>query len=166
MYTILIGMLLGALVGAYLRSKDQDDFMPNLPLSMLIFSVTGTIMAFFIAAMIGVYSPQCNEVSTDTIKFYSGYTLENISGRFFILSGSITSDNYVYYWKEYPDGKKVQEKQPMDSSFFYEEDRKDGTMTVHNYYCGWSDWGFTGRGGSTYEFHVPYGSIYTGYTIK
>jgi len=97
---------------------------------------------------------------------------DGIEGRFFLGSGFISSQPYYFYYESLKNGGFRPGKiQADDSVTVFEEDRTDAELVTFDWkikYPGWA-WliSLPDSDGSkqTYAFHVPKGTIKTGYSM-
>jgi hypothetical protein len=95
---------------------------------------------------------------------------DGIAGEFFLGSGMIKSDQYYFYYEQMENGGFRPGKIMADSGVrVYEETRSDAKLiefewVVDNPLASWIAFPVNATG-YLYEFHVPKGTIRTGYSM-
>lgn len=106
----------------------------------------------------------CNAEQSNITNLYAGYNDSNISGTFFLGSGSIDNKEVVYYWVD-NNGVKSKHSHDMAISTFVEDN--GNYMVEKSLVCpSQVSWLFLPGGISSVEFHVPEHSIATMYQYK
>jgi len=99
----------------------------------------------------------CNKILTITTSLYGGYNNNELSGYFFLGSGSIQETDVVYYWIN-DDGVKSKHSQRMDKSVFIEDGKNIMIQKIKGCDAP-SSWWAPYEKVLQYEFHVPENSI-------
>jgi hypothetical protein len=95
---------------------------------------------------------------------------DGITGTFFLGSGVIKGDQYYFYYERMQDGGFRPGKVYAGSGVrVYEEDRTDAELVTFKWELN-ASWAWlvafpVNTGGYSYDFHVPKGTIRTGYTM-
>jgi|WetSurMetagenome_2_1015567.scaffolds.fasta_scaffold135466_2 hypothetical protein len=166
-----IGVVIDLLVSIviYFIIKRRVTYANDLLVGMV---VVGCFLSFLFSLPISnaLSNPyHCDVVSQSEIKLYAGYTADGITGNFFILSGTIGTEDRVVYWYQTPDKLLHKTYVRSEISAFAEEDRKDGVLITKTYDCkANSPFGNAPffRDLTYYYFYVPIGSIRTGFNIQ
>jgi hypothetical protein len=95
---------------------------------------------------------------------------DGISGTFFLGTGQIGSDQYYFYYEQRQDGGfRPGKVKSNDGVRVYEEARQDAELVTFTWELNksWAKWVALpiNRGGYVYDFHVPQGTIRTGFTM-
>lgn len=163
MYTILIAIIVGSIIGLYNASKTYWASIGDY----ILFSIIGSIFGFIVGCIIATALPmsKCD-------KHYS-YNIVNlqdnnsIKGNFFLGSGQIEGKmKYVFYYEE--NGLYKMNQIDYDKvSIKYSDDQAkvnvtevDLTDSLINYFG--IDWDL---GNKTYIIEVPKGTIQNNYSL-
>jgi hypothetical protein len=97
---------------------------------------------------------------------------DGVEGRFFLGSGFISSQPYYFYYETLPDGGARPGKVSADKGVTVrEEDRTDAELVTFDWHIKYPAWAWivciqdSSGSGQSYVFHVPRGTIKTGYLM-
>lgn len=143
---------------------EQFDIYMNEFFSLLFFVIYVCVSVYGIWSLNFKY---CQVLETERIDLYAGYNSNEISGSFFLLAGSISDEDTVYYWIN-ENGFKTKHEVSMKNSAFIED---GGEYLIKNKYVCQDNinWLFImplADPDYKYEFHVPEGSILTMYGYR
>jgi hypothetical protein len=106
---------------------------------------------------------QCGIDASYSVPLYSGHNANKLHGSFFLMGGQIDEVDTVYYWVQ--SGNTLRKySNPMWSSSFIEDG--ENYLLIKQTKCT-SNWFFDNSGNpTTYEFHVPEGSVANMYNFQ
>jgi hypothetical protein len=166
MYTLLIIFII-MIVVSFICVFDSEENIPGRFFFSLISGGFLTIFCATIVLLVSSFLPSGELVNEYSLPLYSGFNDTRIEGHFYLLSGRVDEVDKVFYWYKDSGGAISKYEAPMYSSKFYEENRQDATMIVKKYGCKDNNrWYICPDIYEKYEFHIPHGSIYTGYNFK
>lgn len=121
-------------------------------------AVVGGLVASIVSLLVGdfVYDKEPDQFTFDVKAAKDGSALE---GRFSIFGGYINDEAYYFYYREYGDGSIKQGKIAADRTVIYEDQETRSYIEVTKYGQDLRLWGFNPGGDTTYEIHVPSGSV-------
>jgi hypothetical protein len=97
---------------------------------------------------------------------------DGVEGQFYLGSGFISSEPYYFYYESLENGGFRPGKIDADGSVtVYEEDRKDAELVMFDWKITYPAWAWLiclrdeDGGRHSYAFHVPKGTIKTGYSM-
>lgn len=144
------------------------DFMMSGVLSFML-TMIASLPAIGIAFLVGsAFKARPVQVRSD--KLTTIRNKDGVKGQFFLGSGILESVPYYFYYRELRGGGVSPGKIEADSGVeIFEENRKDATLLTFEWQFN-SNWpyifGFpTSAGGKAFEFHVPKGTIKTGFVM-
>lgn len=135
----------------------------------LILTGIGALPCAGIAALLGVFF-KCHPEKSGSWALVTLRDKDGVKGSFFLGSGTIETQPYFFYYKKNPDGSFQPGKVSASSDVrIYEEDRQDASMVEWNWELN-KPWAYLiafphNTGGYALDFHVPKGTIRTGYTM-
>lgn len=172
MFTIVGCVVLGVVAillvrFIFFRGEDRVDAILNNAICSIIAAIAGLIVGVLLATTIGANLPQ-KEQAVATYRLVNLRDNLGIQGNFFLASGSVgTQQEYLYYYQLPSGGYKSGRMASSDNLTIFEENRSDGELVVlqpaFSFDWEWR-WGIH-KGGETYEFHVPKGSIFSGFHL-
>lgn len=95
---------------------------------------------------------------------------DGVVGQFFLGTGVIEGDQYYFYYHTNADGSVTPDKVNASQGVrVYEEDRQDAELITYEWKLN-KPWAWlisipVNNGGWSYKFHVPKGTVRTGYTM-
>ena len=166
MYTIIVGILIAFILSliAVKNTFGTLDFGNVIGITFL-FCLVLTIPTHLI------FYSQCeyrydNPKLISSVELYAGYNNPQINGNFYLLSGTIEEEEYIFYWKKESDGAITRHKEPFwENTRFFEKDIDYGVKNVYEIPCVSSNWLICEKV-QTVEYIVPTGSIVSGYTFE
>lgn len=158
-FAFILGVIVIGLIEEYVMDYELSRILSIL--FLLFYSVGATI---YIAKLNFQY---CDVLKTERIDLYSGFNDNKMSGSYFLIAGSISENDTVYYWIN-EDGLKTKHEVPMRDSSFIEDGGE--YLLKHRLTCRDNlIWLFLiplNDPPYRYEFHVPEGSILNMYNYK
>lgn len=153
-WVIVIPILLAIIIPLAYTKWDPywDGF--NIGCCILCGLVFGVCAGLFIA--LDRYDPITKEVTWDVVAAKDGSSVE---GRFSIFAGYIDEDPYYFYYQQGADGGIRQGKIPAEGTVIYEDQESRSFIQKNTCPTEWRFWGRTGGCYTTYEIHVPKGSV-------
>ncbi len=133
---------------------------------MLIAGIGGMGLAALIGSGFSAHPIQISKKTLVALRDKDG-----IEGRFFLGSGSLEGAPYYFYYSKLDNGGFKPGKVKVSDGVRIYEDAESGTAELISY-----EWGFdlglawliaipSNSGGYSYDFHVPKGTIRTGFTM-
>lgn len=168
LYSFLVCFVISIIIGGFIYMKKRST--DGLIFSLVIGVVSSMGMSLILGTVFATpYS--CKITHEQTTELYSGYTSNNtIRGSFFLLAGSIGTEDRVMYWYKTSDNL-IHKSSVLTSlsAFSEEEGREDGKLVAKTFKCKADS--ILGNDpimmyNTYYYFYVPKGSIVTGFDIK
>lgn len=155
------------LVVFYLCVKNDWDWGEAFPPAALS-GLTGAMISFFIAVMVGIFVPTHFELE-EQLELVSASDGSSIEGHFFLGSGYV-GDRQVYSYRyQLDDGGLIWDQvQNSPEVVVYEEEREDAVLLIYVTVPDDERWYLVAvlvDSYRKYEFHVPKGSVLTGYVF-
>jgi hypothetical protein len=143
-------------------------------------------VGLFYLFICGVAGMVCADVAAGIGQFFEGHAVEGEhsrllairdkdggEGSFFLGSGFISSQPYYFYYEQLKNGGfRPRKIEADDGVTVYEEDRKDAELVTFHWKINYPSWAWIfcmpdsdGSQKETYAFHVPRGTIKTGYSM-
>lgn len=180
---MLVGLLIGFRRGMKkVTNKSYDTrrvFMESLGGTLI-----GLVIGFMCSMVLSLAVKSSRvPVEQSNTQIYAMADGSGISGRFFLGSGTIKNTEYYYYYEEQDGGGMKQKKVPVDNTIIFEHTdssafliTKTDILPESHWAIGWAV--FDGSGscgcaqngsavgpGTTYDFHIPTGSIQHNYNL-
>jgi hypothetical protein len=148
-----------------------NDFMDWVMQFMMtgLMTIPCSLPLIGIACVLGM-AFDTHPVQTDDYKLVAIRDKDGITGQFFLGTGMIQSEQYYFYYKTNSDGSVTPDKVRAGQGVrVYEEDRQDAELVVYEWQLNQS-WAWlvafpVNSGGWSYKFHVPKGTVRTGFTM-
>lgn len=154
--------------GKYSLIDDAFDYIMTGFLAILLAVVTAAFAAGC-AAITGIFfSTHAVEVSSRPLSAIRDK--DGVVGSFFLGSGMFESRPYYFYYARAADGALRPGRVSATSNIrIYEEDRADASMTEWTWKLD-ASWAYlvalpVNEGGYAVDFHVPKGTVRTGYSM-
>lgn len=164
MLTLLLITAIGGIIGYYLSKKNNTDYGTKV-FNIFVGLLLSLVVASFIAITIGKTMPTVEQ--TDRVELANVSNNTTISGKFFLGSGSISEVMHYHYFYEDNGGYRYDKLSVEDDVMIFEEDLEDAYLLIKKDECvnKFSWFGVCKSGDSSYEFHIPAGSILKEYSL-
>ncbi|MFA6365544.1 MAG: hypothetical protein WCW78_04070 [Candidatus Paceibacterota bacterium] len=145
-----------------------DGFFSFLADTFITFVLTivGAGIGMIIALIIGTQIEQYEQ--STTLNLVSLRNNDGISGSFFLGTGTIGTSNYYLYNSGTEDAFKPGKVEAEGNITVFQEKRTNGTLTifVHAFKNQSAYWYADHLGNPRYEFHIPKGSLKSGFALN
>lgn len=149
--------------------SDALDWM-MMPFIAGVFSIMPLMICVGFAGLLGLFF-KTKPVISSRHKLRAIRDKDGISGQFFLGSGAIHGNQYYFYYRINADGSVTPGKVYANGSVrvYEEEGREDAELVSYKWELI-KEWAYviafpSNTGGYSYDFHVPKGTIRTGFTM-
>ena len=148
----------------WLQFRTADGFKKGL-----LFGLLGLAVGVVIAAIAGYQQPR-EWHKAKVVTLVSLRNQEGLAGEFFLGSGQIDTQSYYFFFKKLGDGFQLDKQPATESVTVFEEDRKDGELSVYQKEsrrfgsAKWYQVQFVEC--CRYEFHIPRGTIQREFKVR
>lgn len=170
--------IIPAIVGIYYVFKEFwfGTLAPHGGFDWMMMTLAGCLFSIFpilacigCAAFVGVWF-ETHPVEASRDKLVSIRDKDGVTGQFFLGSGMIQSEQYYFFYKTNSDGSVTPDRVRAGQGVrVYEEDRTDAELVTYEWQLN-KEWAYlvgmpVNTSGRTYKFHVPKGTVRTGFTM-
>jgi hypothetical protein len=147
------------------RTHGFLDFLGSSIATCLITAVgmfVGLVIAFIIGTQV---EKQETSITLDLVSLRNS---QGISGSFFLGTGSIGSSDYYFYNTGSEDAFRPGKVETNGNITVFQENRSDGKLIVFtsSFKEEWRYWYATHFWSGRYEFHIPKGSLKSGFVLN
>lgn len=166
MITILICLVLGIIIPCIICYRVSGDLYyvgPGIAVGLIFGMIVGAVIAFAL--------PGETRFKKDTYAIESMQDGSNISGHFFLGSGSIGEEmKYTFYYQTKNGGYKMKQVNHEDAEIFYSSAAPKAIYLTKEYTDSWVNWFALERGiacgcSGKWEIYIPEGSIKHEYNL-
>lgn len=130
MYSMIIGMLIGAVVGLVLKTCKPGEGIRLVDYALLGL-VAGLLVAFILGGIAGGPVYQYSLAYTIEIASFQGAD-HQVEGSFVLGNGQISTQSYYYFYRQGSRGGKVEDKVPAKGAEVIEDDSRPPSVMVYD----------------------------------